>query len=491
RERTERRVLALALAAALVSGPYALRARRSLASLVARARTVSAILRARIPVVAAALRARAALLVARAGVLRALAVREARSLARRLPVPATGVPRVPLPTLSVRGVRFVTAVLTLTFVFATAIGTTGLVAQRGTVALGASTTLTIIAGEVSIGDGSGTFAPARDGDVLQAGMVVRTGPASYAILTYFEGSSVSLEPETELVIEALQANPDGSTIVGMRQRIGKTWHAVAKLLRADSKYEVRTPTGVASVRGTAFEVDVVHDERGEVISIVTTAEGAVATAKEPTPDVPRPPEVIVPAGFQATVRTTEPIEPPQRAPEPQRKVTVTVEAESSIVIDSVGRANGIRDGKVVLQTPGAKVEKVNGKLVVTLPRIPDGKVTTVVDRASAPEVRITTTVTELGKGESTVTERVPAPDITRVVTGVELKRQEQGGPTELRRLGESEKRDAPAPKLPEPPKPPEPPKREPPKPEERGGSDKDKEQAPGDVGGKQVASGFV
>lgn len=61
-------------------------------------------------------------------------------------------------------------------------------------ALGSSTSLTIIAPTVEVRHGSGSFAPAIDGEVIEAGDAVRTGPEGRAVLTYFDGSTVEIEP---------------------------------------------------------------------------------------------------------------------------------------------------------------------------------------------------------------------------------------------------------------------------------------------------------
>lgn len=407
---------------------------------------------------------------------------------------ASLVPGIPVPALPLRWVRIVAVTTTMTFVFATAIGTTGIIAQQGTIALGASTTLSIISGEVSARTaGTADFQPVSDGTVLRAGMTIRTGESSYAVLTYFEGSTVSLEPNTTLVIEALQANPDGSTVISMQQQVGRTWHSVTKLLNAGSKYEVKTPTLTATVRGTAFEVGVDQNATtGEVVSSVVTTEGAVGASKPATIAEPTPPEVIVPAGFQATAKAAEPVAPPEPAPEPERTVTVTIGTSNAVVVDPLGRANGEKDGKLVLQTPGAKVTKVDGKLVVTLPKLPDGKISTVISSTSRPgqpqaaPVSVTTVVAEQGKGESRNEETVLPPSSANApatVTGVEVKGSGSAQPAEVRLLTPSEKRDAPSPKMPEPPKAPEGPR-----PKLLPTPDKEKRDDPGSGEGRDGAT---
>jgi hypothetical protein len=357
---------------------------------------------------------------------------------------------IPVPALSMRGIRIVAITTTMTFVFATAIGTTGFIAQRGSVALGASTTLTVISGDVAVQAAAGEqFTPAADGATLKAGMTIRTSADAYAVLTYFEGSTVSLDPSTTLVIEALYANPDGSTVIAMRQQLGRTWHSVTKLLHGASKYEVRTPSATAAVRGTAFAVAVQRDDKGEIESVVETTEGAVATSKAPTAEEPQPKEeVLVQPGFQVTVKPSVPLEQPKPAPEPERKVTVTVGATASVVLDPLGRANGIKDGKVVVQTPGATVREVQGRLVVTLPNIPDGKLATVVDPkvVAVRDVEVEAVVAEKGKPEQKTTQRIEATPVqaagaqtaAAIVTAVELKK---GAALQVSQVSEQQQKD--------------------------------------------------
>lgn len=342
--------------------------------------------------------------------------------------------------------RLAVAVLSLSFVFAIALGALGVIAPRGSgVALGASTTLTILSRPVEVSLGGGAFAPAEDGAVLGPGDAIRTGPEGRAVLTYFEGSTVSIEPGSELTIDEAESGADGSAVVAMTQNVGRTWHVVTRLVTGRSRYEVRTPSSTASVRGTAFEIELVV-EAGEIVAVVSTTEGEVVAAKPPTTQAPQPEQVVVAAGFQANVKRAAPIEPPKPKPEPERKVTV----DADVVVDSLGRFNGrTADGKVVLQTPGAKIE--GGKIV--LPNLPDGKLSTIVHRPrgqpSGVEVTRTvrTTVEERGKDPVEVEERVRIGTAERTVTGVEVKRSESGKAPEIRKLEEDEKRRLPTGKV--------------------------------------------
>lgn len=343
----------------------------------------------------------------------------------------------------------------LSFVLAMVIGVSGVIAPGGGAALGASTTLTIIGGDVQVSRQGAPFEAAADGAVLSPGDVIRTAVDARAVLTYFEGSTVAIEPSSELAIDEAHASPDGSTVVVMTQNLGRTWHVVTKLITGGSKYEVRTPAATASVRGTAFEVGVVQQAGGGTTTAIITTEGAVAAAAPATAADPQPEPVIVPAGFQTTAKSTQrKPEAPTLAPEPERTVRVNVSNDNSVVVDPFGRSNGYKDGKLILQTPGAQVVKVDGKLTITLPNLPDGKLSTVVGqssatpnaRAGAAQVEVATTVEERGKPPTTVSETVKPAE--QPVTGVEMKKSGPGADAtpDVRPVSESQKKDLKTPK---------------------------------------------
>ncbi|TMF59556.1 MAG: hypothetical protein E6I20_15145 [Chloroflexi bacterium] len=79
--------------------------------------------------------------------------------------------------------------LTLAFVLAIALGVSGVLAPNRGEAVGASTTVTVIGGSVSVRHAGATVAAAADGEVIGPGDTIETGDDGRAVLTYFEGSS--------------------------------------------------------------------------------------------------------------------------------------------------------------------------------------------------------------------------------------------------------------------------------------------------------------
>ncbi len=152
-------------------------------------------------------------------------------------------------------------------------------------ALASFTTLSVISGTVEVQDeGTSEFRPAVDGETLEVGDTVRTGPESRALVTFFEGSTLEMEPEAEVTMQRLEGEGEGGFFTQIGQAAGVTWHRVVEFADPGSRYEVETPAGVAAVRGTLFQLEVKADGttvadtvKGEV---VMTNLGVVQTIGE-------------------------------------------------------------------------------------------------------------------------------------------------------------------------------------------------------------------
>jgi hypothetical protein len=109
------------------------------------------------------------------------------------------------------------------------------------------------------------------GALLEVGAQVRTSAFSSAALLFKDGSSVLLGPSSELVIQALDANPSGTTReIVLMQLVGRSEHNVAAVEGEGSRYLVQTPYGDAIAHGTTFHVRV-----SEVQAALYVTEGTV------------------------------------------------------------------------------------------------------------------------------------------------------------------------------------------------------------------------
>jgi len=134
---------------------------------------------------------------------------------------------------------------------------------------------------------------------LKTGQTFRTWNYSSAELFFFDGSSVHLEANTRLTLEAVSAPMDSPREIGLFQPYGNTTHSVAKVKGSAISYVVRTPSSSGVARGTVFEV-VVQNDKSSQFNVV---DGVVAvTGKKNT--------IQLNAGQMTTVeKNDEPAEP--------------------------------------------------------------------------------------------------------------------------------------------------------------------------------------
>ena len=136
--------------------------------------------------------------------------------------------------------------------------------------------LTVISGDVLMRTAAGDFTTAIDGAVLYVGSVLRTGADTRALITLFEGSTVELDPASEIVIEDALA---GFTIA---QALGRGFRVVMHLTTADSRYDPSTPAATASVRGIEFEIAVASGLSALPTTLTPTAGFVAPTVAMPT-----------------------------------------------------------------------------------------------------------------------------------------------------------------------------------------------------------------
>jgi VCBS repeat-containing protein len=208
--------------------------------------------------------------------------------------------------------------------------------------------LTILMGSTVIGCGAGSPTPATlttlsaiDGDVwvmeartdswtegevgisLEDGDGVKTGDDSSAEITFFDGSTIELQPSTEVEIASLDIAVSGSTTVSLEQTIGATISRVTNIIDPASSYEIETATGAAAVRGSIMVVCVT--EEGTVW--VANQKGNISTTAQGV-------ELQVPEKRKCILKPLVPPElmPPDRPPLAVDDVAITNEHDSVTVM---------------------------------------------------------------------------------------------------------------------------------------------------------------
>ena len=125
--------------------------------------------------------------------------------------------------------------------------------------------------EILDADGGGGWREVSDGYRVKTGQRVRTGADSQVTLAFYDGTQVTLDPNTDLMLSKIAGDWGKQLQVAMIQNEGETSHRVVPLQGADSEYSVMTPSGEAYVRGTSFKVLV--EETGN--SVFSVDSGAV------------------------------------------------------------------------------------------------------------------------------------------------------------------------------------------------------------------------
>ncbi len=179
--------------------------------------------------------------------------------------------------------------------------------------------------------GSESWVIASSGEEVKAGDRIRTGSLSTARLSFFEGSVSDLEPESEVSISQMTSRRDsGGNKIIVRQWLGQAHYQVEALQDSASRFEVRTPTALAAVRGTAFAITVEADgtttvevEEG-LVSVTSGGETVDVRPGQMTmvyPDqTPGPPKSVThqkPTDTPAPTRTPAPSETPEPTETPE------------------------------------------------------------------------------------------------------------------------------------------------------------------------------
>jgi hypothetical protein len=158
-----------------------------------------------------------------------------------------------------------------------------------------------IRGHVEVQTETGTWSSVLKVRTLSAGDRVRTGRLSSVSLDFYDGSQARLGSNTEISIDELDARrEDGPRVIALTQWLGKSEHdVVTPALAEGSRYDVHTPGGTGSAKGTRFYVVVTAAKRTHF----QVEEGAVAVTGMAT-------TVLVEAGEVTTVDVDTPPEEP-------------------------------------------------------------------------------------------------------------------------------------------------------------------------------------
>lgn len=247
----------------------------------------------------------------------------------------------------------------------------------------ASSTLTLFSGAVEV-ERDGAWSPLPDGAGIATGTRLRTDVNGRALLTFADGSTVALDPASELVIEV--ATVEGPRQVLLRQERGRLLHQVVPDDRPGASFAVRTSSATVSAQGTVFETVIDDDEIAVSTSegLVEVAAGTQRLAIAPGESASVAGEVVraLPAGARGGVSTALFIDAPFAAS----------------VIGPEGRATGaLPSGIAFQQIPGAfSSSPVTGTQRIQFTNVRPGEYTLLLRRTAegGGEVRLSAGETE-------------------------------------------------------------------------------------------------
>ena len=206
-------------------------------------------------------------------------------------------------------------------------------------------TLSTLGGTVEIQEaGSDSWQPGSDGMTLAIDTNIKTAQDAHALLTFFEGSTIKLEPDTLVAIQQMEHTDEESITIVVKQFIGRTWTHMERT-STGSYYNIETPAASVVAHGTLFSIDV--DETG--LTKVAATEGLVSVTAQSE-------EVYLTASQQTQVKVGAVPSRPQKVPEAKAELLITTDMSAiGSVRDPSGSSTGyLPSGLSFNQITGSK-----------------------------------------------------------------------------------------------------------------------------------------
>ncbi len=174
------------------------------------------------------------------------------------------------------------------------------------------TVLSIVGGNVLIQTpGTTNWSNGKEGITLEAGDKIKTTDGATATVTFFDGSTIELNSDTQISLDELLSKSSTSPkTIKIGQTLGQTSSSIVKLVDPASRYEVDTPAGVAAVGGSKMVVTVAADGTTTVYNL----EGTISFTAQGQ-------EVMIPLGSFSTAKPGEVPSTPQPGIPPEINAT--------------------------------------------------------------------------------------------------------------------------------------------------------------------------
>ena len=146
------------------------------------------------------------------------------------------------------GKRGIPVALALLLMVGASFGAVGFVSRSP--ALACQCTLSILNGSAAVQEpGSDNWKQGADGMTLTAGTRIRTALDSHTLVTFFEGSTLKLDPGTDIEIQQVKHDDGQSAAIALKQRVGRTWSRAVEIISPGSHYQTEPASASAMVRG--------------------------------------------------------------------------------------------------------------------------------------------------------------------------------------------------------------------------------------------------
>jgi hypothetical protein len=206
----------------------------------------------------------------------------------------------------------------------------------------ATATLTVLAGAVHrVPAGRTDPQAASSGLTLAVGDRVLTGPGATALITFLDGTTVTVQPGADVAVARADLAKTGSRI-GIRINLGAVWARVVRLVDADSGLTLQSSTATATVHTGLIGGQ--QDADGTFVCWTQSPGMSVTDATGR--------RLALQPGQRATFRTgQEPVVAPFRVNRSALRVTATAAVVGVIVGEFVASQKGL--GYVIITTQGS------------------------------------------------------------------------------------------------------------------------------------------
>ena len=211
--------------------------------------------------------------------------------------------------------------------------------------------------------------PLAPGTKIAAGDDFKTGRNGYVVIKLADGSTLNLQPGSDLNIEGVKKSPLAPAAdAQFSLKNGRVEATVAKRAPGGARFEVRTPIAVAAVRGTRFRV--VADE------VNKTATSEVIEGEVQVNDTGNLGTVSLREGFGTRVNEGQaPLAPRALLPAPRLWTGIRLWVRRPIQLNFTRLAGAVGYRVLVARKPDfADVisEQVLGTNVIVLPELANG-----------------------------------------------------------------------------------------------------------------------